>query len=524
MSKELIIDVHGNEIDIALLDNKKLLELNKEKSNPKFSVGDIYLGRVRKIMPGLNAAFVDVGYEKDAFLHYLDLGPQFKSLQKMLGYALSRKGRIPSMKNFKREPDIDKKGKIDQVLTSGQLVLVQIAKEPISTKGPRLTSEITIAGRNMVLMPFYDKVSISQKIESNEEKNRLKTLLKSIRPTNYGVIVRTAAEGRMVKTLDEELRNLVKKWESCFEKLRGAKPPFLAISELNRTSAILRDMLSTSFQNIHINDENIAREIKEYIETIAPEKSKIVQLFKGSTPIFEKFGILKQIKSSFGRTVSFKSGAYLIIEHTEALHVIDVNSGNRAKTVDNQESTALEVNLSACDEIARQLRLRDMGGIIVIDFIDMQNQENKNKVFERMKQAMESDRTKHSILPLSKFGLMQITRQRVRPEMHINTREKCPTCEGTGEISPSITLVDRIENNLADICEKTSQKHITLRTHPFIAAYLKKGIFTTITGKWKRSFKRKIKLVPISSYDFLEYHFYDAEGEEIELESDVSQD
>ena len=515
MTKELIIDAASYEIDIALLENKKLVELSKEKSNPKFSVGDIYLGRIKKIMPGLNAAFVDVGYEKDAFLHYLDLGPQFRSLQKFLDAALFRKGKSIPMQKFKREKDIDKNGKISDVLTSGKYILVQIAKEPISTKGPRLTSEIALAGRNMVLMPFNDKVSVSQKIKSEEERKRLRTLMQSIRPNNYGIIVRTVAENKMVKVLDEELRSLVKKWESAFDRLRGTTPPALIISELNRTSAILRDILSVSFNNIHVNDENVYHEVREYISTIAPEKEKIVTLFTGSTPIFEKFGIEKQIKASFGKTVSFKSGAYLIIEHTEALHVIDVNSGNRAKSVNNQETNALEVNLTAVDEIARQLRLRDMGGIIVIDFIDMHSQDNKNKVFERMKQVMEEDRTKHSILPLSRFGLMQITRQRVRPEMEINTREKCPTCGGTGEISPSILQIDRIENTLSEILLKTKLKKITLRLHPFIAAFITKGWIFTQTRKWEKEYKCKINVVPISSYDFLEYRFFDENGRQM---------
>ncbi|HBH47052.1 MAG TPA: ribonuclease E/G [Bacteroidales bacterium] len=515
MSKELVIDVKANEIDIALLENKKLVELSKEESNPKFSVGDIYLGKVKKIMPGLNAAFVDVGYEKDAFLHYLDLGPQFRSLQNYLQSALGRKGKLSSMQKFKRVSDIDKNGKINQVLAAGQYVLVQVAKEPISTKGPRLTSEIAIAGRNMVLMPFSDKVSVSQKIESNEEKKRLKTLITSIKPNNYGVIIRTASEGKMVKTLDEELRGLVKKWESAFDKMKNAKPPQLFISELNRTSVILRDVLNVGFNHIHVNDEALSREIKEYISTIAPEKEKIVNYFKGSNPIFEKFGVLKQVKASFGKTVSFKSGAYLIIEHTEALHVIDVNSGNRAKNVDNQETTGLEVNLAACDEIARQLRLRDMGGIIVVDFIDMQQQENKIKVFERMKAAMEPDRTKHSILPLSKFGLMQITRQRVRPEMHINTRETCPTCDGTGEISPSVLIIERIEHQLAELSDKYKNRGLSIRVHPFIASYINKGFLNSIKRKWSRKYGKKITITPISSYDFLEFRFYDNKGEDI---------
>jgi len=515
--KELVIDVAADEIDIALLEHKRLVELSKEKSDPKFSVGDIYLGKVRKIMPGLNAAFVDVGYEKDAFLHYLDLGPQFRSLQRFLESNLNRKSKPLTMQRFKREKDIDKNGKIEDVLKAGQYVLVQIAKEPISTKGPRLTSEIAIAGRNMVLMPFNDKVSVSQKIKSEEERKRLRTLLQSIRPSNYGLIVRTVAESKMVKVLDEELRGLVKKWELAMERVRGKNPPALIVSEISRTAAILRDILNVSFNNIYVNDESAYREIREYINTIAPEKEKIVSLYDGTPPIFEKFGIEKQIKTSFGKTVSFKSGAYLIIEHTEALHVIDVNSGNRSKSVNNQETNALEVNLAAVDEIARQLRLRDMGGIIVIDFIDMHAQENKTKVFERMKQAMEGDRTKHSILPLSRFGLMQITRQRVRPEMEINTREMCPTCGGTGEISPSIVFVDRIEQSLAELVEKKKIKKVTLRIHPYIAAYVQKGWFKSPVRKWKKDTGCKISVEAVSSYDFLAYRFFDADGKEITL-------
>ncbi len=514
MSKELIIDTSSSDVNIALLEDKKLVELNKEKSNPQFAVGDIYLGKVKKLMPGLNAAFVDVGFEKDAFLHYLDLGPQVKSLHRYLDAMLNRKGKVATFQKFRREPDIDKEGTITDVLASGQLVLVQIAKEPISTKGPRLTSEISIAGRNLVLMPFHDKVSVSQKIQSSEERNRLKTLIQSIKPHNYGIIVRTVAEGKKVRDLDTELRGLVRKWENAFDTLKGVNPPFLFISELNRTSAILRDILNVSFNSITVDNETFFREIKEYISTIAPEKESIVKLHKGDDPIFEHFGIEKQIKSSFGKTVSFRNGAYLIIEHTEALHVIDVNSGNRSKSVSNQETNAFETNLAAAEEIARQLRLRDMGGIIVVDFIDMQSSEHKQKVNEKIKQAMDNDRAKHSILPLSKFGLMQITRQRVRPEMHISTTEKCPTCNGTGEISPSILFVDKIENQITSLLEKDPQQRLVLKLHPYVSAYIKRGLIPLYL-KWRFRFKTPIKVVSISSYDFLEYHLFNSKGEEI---------
>ncbi len=516
-SKDLIIDVNDSEVSLALLEDGQLIELNKEKRNIKFSVGDIYLGKVKKIMPGLNAAFINVGYERDAFLHYLDLGAQFRTQQKYYLTTLQRQGRVVPVYKFKPEQDIDKDGKINDVLTQGQTVIVQITKEPISTKGPRLSSEISLAGRNLVLIPYSDKVSVSSKIESIEEKNRLKTLLQSIKPRNYGIIVRTVAEGKKVAVLDAELRELVRKWESSFYTLKKEiKTPRLFIGEMNRTTTILRDMLNITFNSIHINDPSLAEDIRRYIRGIAPEKSKIVKLYKGSLPIFDHFGVNKQIKSLFGRTVSFKHGAYLIIEHTEALHVIDVNSGNRSRTGNNQESNALEVNMEAAKEIARQLRLRDMGGIIVIDFIDMQSNDNKQILFDKMKELMSGDRTKHNILPLTKFGIMQITRQRVRPEMNIVTNEKCPACQGTGKTRPTILFTDELEKNLAFIVGKIKTRRLILNVHPFVAAFLKKRLFS-VCLKWNFKYIINLKVQAVTSYHMLEYHFFDRYGNEIDL-------
>jgi ribonuclease G len=517
VSKDLIIYTNDSEVSIALLEDKQLIELNKEKRNVQFSVGDIYLGKVKKIMPGLNAAFINVGYERDAFLHYLDLGAQFKSLHKYYSLAVQKMGKIPAIHKVKPEADIDKDGKIADVLVTGQTVIVQITKEPISTKGPRLASEISIAGRNLVLMPFSDKVSISSKIESIEEKNRLKTLVQSIKPRNYGVIVRTVAEGKKVAILDAELRELVRKWEAAFLSIRKeTKSPRLLIGEMNRTSTILRDMLNVTFNNIHVNDELLASEIKKYIREIAPEKEKIVKIYKGTIPIFDHFDVNRQIKALFGKTISFKHGAYLIIEHTEALHVIDVNSGNRSKSGNNQEMNALEVNTEAAIEIARQLRLRDMGGIIVVDFIDMQSSENKQFLYDKMKEVMASDRTKHNILPLTKFGLMQITRQRVRPEMTIITDEKCPSCQGTGETRPTILFTDELERSLSFIVGKVKTKKLVLNLHPFVASFLTKGFFP-LYRSWNRKYQVSIRIQPVPSYHMLEYHFFDRFQNEIDM-------
>jgi ribonuclease G len=520
VNKDLIIDVGESEVSLALLEDKQLIELNKEKRNIRFSVGDIYLGKVKKIMPGLNAAFINVGYERDAFLHYLDLGAQFRTHQKYYLSALQKQGRVPPVHKFKPEPDIDKDGKITDVLTQGQTVIVQITKEPISTKGPRLSAEISLAGRNLVLMPYSDKVSVSSKIESSEEKNRLKTLVQSIKPRNYGVIVRTVAEGKKVAQLDAELRELVRKWETAFHTVKKEiKSPKLFIGEMDRTSTILRDMLNVTFNSIHVNDATFTEDVRLYIREIAPEKEKIVKVYKGTIPIFDHFGVNKQIKALFGKTVSFKHGAYLIIEHTEALHVIDVNSGNRSRSGNDQESNALEVNMEAATEIARQLRLRDMGGIIVVDFIDMQSNENRQQLFEKVKEVMSNDRTKHNILPLTKFGLMQITRQRVRPEMNIVTDEKCPVCQGTGETKPTVLFTDELERTLAYIVDKIKTRKIILNVHPFVAAYLQKGLIP-ICRKWNFKYKISLKVQSVTSYHMLEYHFFDYYDNEIDLVSD----
>jgi ribonuclease G len=516
-NKDLIIDVNDSEVSLALLDDKQLIELNKEKRNIKYSVGDIYLGKVKKIMPGLNAAFINVGYERDAFLHYLDLGAQFRTQHKYYSASVQKQGRIVPVHKFKPEPELDKEGKITDVITQGQTVIVQITKEPISTKGPRLASEISLAGRNLVLIPFSDKVSTSSKIENPEEKNRLKTLLQSIKPGNYGIIVRTAAEGKKVAVLDAELRELVKKWESAFYTIKkDIKTPRLFIGEMNRTTAMLRDMLNVTFNSIHVNDASLADDIRKYIKEIAPEKVKIVKLYKGTLPIFDHFGINKQIKALFGRTVSFKHGAYLIIEHTEALHVIDVNSGNRSRSGNDQEANALEVNMEAATEISRQLRLRDMGGIIVIDFIDMQSNDNKQILYDRMKELMANDRTKHNILPLTKFGLMQITRQRVRPVMNIVTDEMCPACQGTGETRPTILFTDSLERSLAFIVDKVKTRRLILNVHPFVASYLKKGFFP-VCWRWNLKYKITLKVQAVTSYHMLEYHFFDRYDNEIDL-------
>ncbi|PCI93929.1 MAG: ribonuclease E/G [Flavobacteriales bacterium] len=519
MSVELIIDSSPQEVTIAILHSGKLVELHKEKSNNNFSVGDIYLGKVKKIMPGLNATFVNVGYEKDAFLHYLDLGSKFKSFAKYTRGVTGGKFNRSSL-DFKLEPEIEKTGKIENTLKSNQNILVQIAKEPISTKGPRLSSEISLAGRYLVLVPFSDKVSISQKIKNSAEKERLRRLIESIKPKGFGVIIRTVAQDKKVADLHADMTSLTDRWELCYKKLRNAHAPKKVLGEINRTSALLRDVLNKDFSNIHVNDEALFNEVKLYLQEIAPDKEGIVKLFKGNVSIFENFGIEKQIKTSFGKNVTLKTGVYLIIEHTEALHVIDVNSGQRGKKKDKtQEENALEVNLEAAEEVARQLRLRDMGGIIVVDFIDLKEAKNRKLLHEKMKEFMKADRAKHNILPPSKFGLIQITRQRVRPEMDIKTSEKCPSCNGDGEVFSTILLVDEIESNLRYLSKQRKDKKVRINTHPYLEAFINKktGLFHSLRKEWQKKYSRTIEVFPTTSYALLEYHFIDGKGEKIHL-------
>jgi ribonuclease G len=511
VNKELIIRSHSSAVDFALLKDGKLIELNKEVEDNNFSVGDIFVGKVRKAMPGLNAAFVDVGHEKDGFLHYHDLGPKFPSLVKYIKQISTGKNKDYLLKQFRYENDIEKDGNVGDAISPKQTVLVQVVKEPISTKGPRLSSEISLAGRFMVLMPFSDRVSISQKIEDRAEKNRLKKLVQSIRPKGFGLIIRTVAEGQKVAALDADIQQLLTRWKNLSSKLKQIdKYPTKVLSEINRSSSILRDIFDDHFTGIHVDDAAMESEIKDYIETIAPDKTGIVKLYENHLPIFEKFGIERQIKSAFGTTVSMQKGAYLVIEHTEALHVIDVNSGNRSNRSKSQEDTAMEVNMIAATEIARQLRLRDMGGIIVVDFIDLNSNSNRKKLFEHFCEEMSTDRTKHKILPPSRFGLIQITRQRVRPEMNIKTKEPNPNVNG--EVEAPIVLIDKINTELSKITKnKRNQKEkLFLHVHPFVAAYLLNGT-PSQRLKWYFEYKKWIRIVPRHAYQYLEFRFLNKE-------------
>jgi len=524
MKSELIVDVQASEVSIALLEDSRLVSLQKESRSQAYAVGDIYLAKVKKLMPGLNAAFVNVGYEKDAFLHYLDLGSHYASYNSFLEQLLGTdRKRVPAISKLKLLPDIDKHGTIADQLTAGKELLVQIVKEPISSKGPRLTTELAFTGRYMVLMPFSDKISISQKIKSTEEKHRLRQLISSIKPRNFGVIIRTSAEGKGAAELVGELKTLLQCWNDTISKAQQATTPALIFEEESRIVGVLRDIFSPTFESVWVNDPDVKDQIEKYVSIIAPERASIVKLYSDDTPIFDHFNITKQIKSSFGKTVSFKSGAYIIIEHTEALHVIDVNSGNRAKATNDQESNALEVNLRAADEIARQLRLRDMGGIIVIDFIDMNNAEHRQQLYDHMREIMANDRARHNILPLSKFGLMQITRQRVRPAMDVITVESCPSCFGKGEIQPSLLFTDVLHEKLEYLVKGLKINNFILYVHPYVDAYLKKGLISTYR-RWRMALGGSWRIVADQSLAYLQYKVLDKNHIEIDLKEEKDLD
>jgi len=520
MKSELIVDVQPSEVSIALLEDSRLMSLQKESRSQAYAVGDIYLAKVKKLMPGLNASFVNVGYEKDAFLHYLDLGPHFSAYKTFIKQLLENKKQLPQIAKIPSAPDIDKHGTISDQLTQGQELLVQIVKEPISSKGPRLTTEITFTGRYMVLIPFSDKISVSQKIKTSEEKVRLRQLIGSIKPKGFGVIIRTSAEGKRVAELNNELKTLLQCWEDTIAKARKAtSAPMLVHEEGSRIVGVLRDLFSPTFEGIYVNDSEITEQIRKYVQLIAPERADIVKYHDSDVPIFDKYAVTRQIKSSFGKTVSFRSGAYIIIEHTEALHVIDVNSGNRAKATNDQETNALEVNMRAADEIARQLRLRDMGGIVVIDFIDMNTAEHRQQLYDHMREVMANDRARHNILPLSKFGLMQITRQRVRPALDITTTETCPSCFGKGVVAPSILFTDTLKEKLEYLIKVLGYKGFVMYVHPYVDAFLKKGIIS-MYRRWKLELGGRFKIMPDQSLPYLAYRVLDSGRNEIDLKEE----
>jgi len=492
VAKELLLHTNSKGLEIALLENNILAEFHVEGfAQDDFTAGNIFLGRVKKLNPGLNAAFVDIGSEKDAFIHYSDLSPNFIT-HKIFVKQVQRDSYLP-LQNFKQESNITKEGKIDAVLTKGDYVLCQIMKESISTKGPRLTCELSIPGRYIVLSPFGQGIGVSKKIVLEEERIRLIDILKKIKPQNFGIIVRTNAENVSEEVLTQDIQKALSVWQSIAAAIVKEHPPKLLFTEHSKSFTMVRDMLNDTFERVTTDDENLHSELKMYVETHIPAYKDIVSLYRGNNiSLFDKYEVHKQLRTSFGKVVNIKQGAYIIIEHTEALHVIDVNSGPKIKSNIDQDANAFTINVEAAHEIARQLRLRDIGGIIVVDFIDMKSQAYKNQLLDIMYEAMRSDKAKHTLLPISKFGLMEITRQRSKAQKEIDVEDK--TVEG---INPW-NFIEEVQRKLD---ESKGKEKIML--HPIIASYMGAGLWQKIKRYVK--YKKWIDIVPDGTKNLFEY-------------------
>lgn len=533
MNSQLIVDVNSlsGSAQIALLEDGNLVEMRTQHSKSLFSVGNIYLGQVRKVKENINAAFVDIGSKKQGFLPLKDLGQHYPFMVQQVKQLLKdNRGKAPSgaelLERFawvgptSAEEAAKLPGKHDPIANHvkvGQYILVKIEREPYSNKGPTLTGVLSIAGHFMVLLPFANKVHLSSRIENREEAQRLQRLVQSIVPKGMGVIIRTAAQGKKSSVLHAELQSLIDSWQNCLIQLcHASMTPQLILGELNSSAALLRDNLNESYSNIWVNSRQVYDELRAYLATIAPENVEKVKFYSAQrVPIFDHFDVTKQIKRLLGKTVMFHKGSYLIIQHPEAFHVIDVNSGSGAKRAGTPEETAFEVNLAACDEIARQLRLRDMGGIIVIDFIDMSKSEHRRKILERMQELMKKDKVTHKVIPITEVGLMQITRQRMRPEQRIDTMETCPCCGGTGKVESTLMLEDELTNKVIDLCLQHKGAKYDIRVHPFVEAYFNRGLLS-LRHKLNMQYGGRFRFVADSSLPLMSYHIYDRDGNEID--------
>ena len=509
MERELVIQATDLGCDIALLENKELVEFHRESRQNTLNVGDIYWARVKKIMPPLNAVFIDIGEGKEAFLHYTDLGEKFSSFSSYFKRVVSKEH--VKIERFQPLEEFPKDGKIGALLAVNDYLAVQILKEPMSSKGARLSADLSIAGRYLVLTPFMPQSNVSKKITNPSERSRLREITSKLTINNIGVIIRTVAEGKTVKELHEDFNELLETWQTICKKIGQANGIVKLFEEQSKSNTLLRDILNDSFTKIHVHGEELSSSIKSYVEKIAPEKSNIIKSYENDS-VFEVLNLTSKIKSSFNKIIPLPSGGYLIIEQTEAMCVIDVNSGVHKAKKDLLESndSILKTNLEAAKEIARQLRLRDIGGIIVIDFIDTKVQDTRDAIYEGMYEFMRSDKASHTILPLSKFCLMQITRSRTKPQEKVNTKEVCPSCKGSGKVSNVIFITDHILNRLQAILKM--DKNITLTVHPFVYAYLTKGWISEII-QWQWRLKTRIVLKKNSSIGVVDFHFTDKNGE-----------
>lgn len=488
MVKEIIINSASTQTRVAITEDGNLVDFFVDYPENRRMVGDIYLGRIARVKPGIRAAFIDIGMKHDAFLHFSDIGERTQQLQDMLGdedSEIDEDDDSNDSPGTQSKPDSIKSENQIPTLKMGQEILVQIIKEPVNNKGVRVTSSVSLPGRFCVLLPYDNNVGISKKIYDFRERKRLRYIARQIVPENYGLIIRTVAQKQDEEILKDDLKNLMRTWEKIEKEVKSKNPPSLVYQDLNTTVSVIRDLFNDDISKIFVDSKKLYKEIKNYLDLVQPAFSEKVELYKSAYGIFNTFKIEEQIKTLIGRKVLLPSGGYIIIEHTEAMVVIDVNSGKYAKSKD-QESNSLKTDLEASREIARQLRLRDIGGIIVVDFIDLEDDKNRKKVYDELKKEFRKDRAKVSILPMSDFGLIQITRQRIRQNIVQAIKEVCPECHGTGLLTKSSHLVYDLETWLRKFRRKSRERSIIIKCHPSTAAKIREG-------KIKSLFKLQLK-------------------------------
>ena len=501
MEKSIVINVSMHETRIAIVEDKTLVELYYEMPEGGRMVGDIFYASVAKVVKGLQAAFINIGQKQDAFLHFSDLD------DRLLGFDPNSKngGRFPQ----KRRPGWNN-GEVP--IRKGDKILVQVTKEPLAQKGARITSNISIPGRYLVLVPHDHVVGVSRKIYNRKEKYRLKKIGRAIRPEGFGMVIRTVAEGKQEAELKADLDNLVKKWELLVKKMKTAHPPQLVHKEVGMLSSVIRDLFTSDINKLVVDDKPMFKEITKYLRDVSPQLVGRVSLHQKKMPIFDEFDIENQINKSLARKVWLKRGGYLFIDHTEALTAIDVNSGRFSGRADH-DSNSLKINLDASKEIARQLRLRDIGGIIIIDYIDMVVAGNRQKLYDDFKRELKKDRAQANITPLSEFGIIEMTRERIRPTLLFAISEPCPACMGTGRVISKSTTSAKIERWIKRYRLEGGARSVQLVVHPELAKYLNAG-YKSPLRKLTWSYWTRIKIVTDENISLDEFRFLDKMGEE----------
>lgn len=514
MNKEIIINTIGDETRIAITEDGLLTEYFVEQADSQRSVGDIYLGRVAKIIPGIKAAFIDVGHKQDAFLHFSDIDPKIEELNALIGDEDAdvdleeedeennhEKITIQTSTNFQRP--IQNLPKLEK----GKEIIVQVTKEPVGNKGFRVTTRITLPGRFLVLLPFDNKIGVSKKIHDPRKRKRLRKIVRSIIPEGFGVIVRTVAANEDEETIKEELNRLLNTWKEIEQTIKNEKAPALVYKDASTTSSVIRDLFNYDVSKIVVDSKKIYKQLRDYLHQVHPELEDRIELYKGKEPIFDVFGIEPQLRIAMSRKVPLPSGGHIVIDQTEAMTVIDVNTGKYAASM-HQELNSLKIDLEAAREICRQVRLRDIGGIIIIDFIDLEEEKNKKKVFDELKKEFRKDRAKVSILPMTEFGLVQITRQRVRKSIFQRTRDVCPTCGGTGILISKESLLKEIEHWLRRFKLGKFLPKVTLKINPFLEKEILKGFIPRYI-RWRLKFRILLNVELDVSLKVDEFRFFD---------------